>query len=57
MSKAMRQSDAPEHFAADRQAEGHRAFKLKTGFGHAQDVRNLQAMREALGPQAVITCD
>ena len=49
--------DAPEHFAAARQAEGHRAFKLKTGFGHAQDVRNLQAMREALGPQAVITCD
>ncbi len=49
--------DAPERFAAERQAEGHRAFKLKTGFGHAQDLRNLQAMREVLGPQAVITCD
>lgn len=49
--------DEPEHFAAARQAEGHRAFKLKTGFGHEIDVRNLRAMRAALGPQAVITCD
>ena len=49
--------DEPEHFAAARQAEGHRAFKLKTGFGHATDVRNLRAMRAALGPQATITCD
>lgn len=49
--------DQPEVFAAARQAEGFRAFKLKTGFGHELDVRNLQAMREALGPQAVLTCD
>ncbi len=49
--------DEPERFALARQAEGHRAFKLKTGFGHDLDVRNLRAMREALGPQAVITCD
>jgi L-alanine-DL-glutamate epimerase-like enolase superfamily enzyme len=49
--------DEPERFAADRQAEGHRAFKLKTGFGHDIDVRNLRAMRAALGAQAVITCD
>ena len=49
--------DEPERFAADRQAEGHRAFKLKTGFGHELDVRNLRAMRAALGPQATITCD
>ena len=49
--------DEPEHFAAARQAEGHRAFKLKTGFGHDIDVRNLRAMRAALGPQATITCD
>lgn len=49
--------DEPERFAAARQAEGHRAFKLKTGFGHATDIRNLQAMREVLGPQAVLTCD
>lgn len=49
--------DQPEVFAAARQAEGFRAFKLKTGFGHDIDVRNLQAMREALGPQTVLTCD
>ncbi|WP_240787088.1 mandelate racemase/muconate lactonizing enzyme family protein [Ramlibacter rhizophilus] len=49
--------DEPERFAAARQAEGHRAFKLKTGFGHELDVRNLRAMREVLGPEAVITCD
>lgn len=49
--------DEPERFAAARQAEGHRAFKLKTGFGHELDVRNLRAMRAALGADAVITCD
>jgi D-galactarolactone cycloisomerase len=49
--------DEPEIFAAARQVEGHRAFKLKTGFGHDLDVRNLHAMRAALGPQATITCD
>ena len=49
--------DEPEHFALARQAEGHRAFKLKTGFGHDLDVRNLREMRKALGPEAVITCD
>jgi L-alanine-DL-glutamate epimerase-like enolase superfamily enzyme len=49
--------DEPEKFAAARQAEGHRAFKLKTGFGHELDVRNLRAMRAALGPQATLTCD
>ncbi|HKE40125.1 MAG TPA: mandelate racemase/muconate lactonizing enzyme family protein [Casimicrobiaceae bacterium] len=49
--------DQPERFAADRYAEGHRAFKLKTGFDHARDLRNLRAMREALGPDAVLTCD
>ena len=49
--------DEPERFAAARQAEGHRAFKLKTGFGHDIDVRNLSEMRAALGPDAVITCD
>ncbi|MBJ7467574.1 MAG: mandelate racemase/muconate lactonizing enzyme family protein [Rhodoferax sp.] len=49
--------DQPEIFAAARQAEGFRAFKLKTGFGHALDVRNLEAMREVLGPKAELTCD
>ena len=49
--------DQPEVFAAARRAEGHRAFKLKTGFGHALDVRNLQAMREAIGPDDELSCD
>jgi D-galactarolactone cycloisomerase len=49
--------DQPEVFAAARQAEGFKAFKLKTGFGHDRDVRNLQAMREVLGAEAVLTCD
>jgi L-alanine-DL-glutamate epimerase-like enolase superfamily enzyme len=49
--------DQPEVFAAARQAEGFQAFKLKTGFGHDKDVRNLQAMREVLGPDALLTCD
>ena len=49
--------DEPERFAMERQAEGHRAFKLKTGFGHDQDLRNLRAMRAALGDAATITCD
>ena len=49
--------DEPEKFAAARYAEGHRAFKLKTGFGKERDLRNLSAMREAVGPDAVLTCD
>jgi L-alanine-DL-glutamate epimerase-like enolase superfamily enzyme len=49
--------DEPEKFAAARYADGHRAFKLKTGFDNARDLRNLQAMREAVGKDAVLTCD
>ena len=49
--------DQPEKFAAARYAEGHRAFKLKTGFDNARDLRNLQAMREAVGKDAILTCD
>jgi L-alanine-DL-glutamate epimerase-like enolase superfamily enzyme len=37
--------DSPERFAADRWAEGHRAVKLKIGFGHVLDVRNVSALR------------
>jgi D-galactarolactone cycloisomerase len=49
--------DQPEQFALAQQAAGHRTFKLKVGFDMARDVSNLQAMRDALGPAAVITCD
>lgn len=49
--------DQPEVFARARQAEGHRAFKLKVGFEMQRDLANLRAMRAALGPEAVISCD
>jgi L-alanine-DL-glutamate epimerase-like enolase superfamily enzyme len=38
-------------------AAGHRAFKLKIGFGRATDLGNLAALREALGPEAPIALD
>ena len=40
---------APEQLAAQRYAEGYRAFKLKVGFGVTRDLANLQALRGALG--------
>ena len=49
--------DEPERYAVARYADGHRAFKLKTGFDHARDLRNLRAMREALGADVVLPCD
>jgi L-alanine-DL-glutamate epimerase-like enolase superfamily enzyme len=39
----------PEQLAAQRWAEGYRAFKLKIGFGTDRDVRNLSALREVIG--------
>jgi D-galactarolactone cycloisomerase len=41
--------DAPEALAAERLAEGYRAFKLKVGFGAERDLRNLRALREVAG--------
>jgi D-galactarolactone cycloisomerase len=49
--------DQPEEFAAARYREGHRAFKLKIGFGKEIDVRNLANMREAIGNDAKLMCD
>ncbi|MBU6497111.1 MAG: mandelate racemase/muconate lactonizing enzyme family protein [Rhodospirillales bacterium] len=49
--------DEPETFALPRQAEGHRAFKLKLGFGRDLDLRNLAALRSALGPSATLMTD
>ena len=49
--------DAPERFAAAKQDEGHRAFKLKIGFGTALDRRNIEALRATLGPDAIIAVD
>ena len=49
--------DQPEEFAVARYREGHRAFKLKIGFGREIDVRNLANMRKALGNDAKLMCD
>lgn len=49
--------DQPEIFAAERQAEGHTAFKLKIGFGTGLDLRNLAALRETLGEAAILMTD
>ncbi len=49
--------DAPERLAATRRNEGHRAFKLKVGFGAARDAANLRALRDALGPDATLMLD
>jgi D-galactarolactone cycloisomerase len=49
--------DQPEEFAAARYREGHRAFKLKIGFGPEIDVKNLANMRRALGNGAALMCD
>lgn len=38
-------------------AEGHRAFKLKVGFGRDKDLANLRAMREALGMDCDLVTD
>lgn len=49
--------DAPQALAAAMRQRGHRAFKLKVGFGEARDLDNLAALRDALGPGARIMVD
>ncbi|MBV8916196.1 MAG: mandelate racemase/muconate lactonizing enzyme family protein [Acetobacteraceae bacterium] len=49
--------DAPEHFAVAKQAEGHRAFKLKIGFGPDLDRRNIEALRATLDRAAILAVD
>ncbi len=49
--------DGPGKLAAERQREGHTAFKLKVGFGEARDLRNLAELRAALGAQATLMVD
>lgn len=46
--------DAPERTALEQLARGHRAFKLKVGFGARRDFANLHAMRETLGAHALM---
>lgn len=43
--------------AIRKQSEGYRAFKLKVGFGEQRDLRNVQAMRVALGSSAALMVD
>ncbi|HET7874533.1 MAG TPA: mandelate racemase/muconate lactonizing enzyme family protein [Methylomirabilota bacterium] len=38
-------------------AEGFRAMKLKVGFGVEEDVRNVRAVREAIGPERRLMVD
>ena len=47
----------PAARAAAARTEGHRAFKLKVGFGLERDLDNLSAMREELGSDATIAVD
>ncbi len=49
--------DRVEEIALAKQAEGHRAFKLKVGFDAKRDIANLATMRAALGEDAIIMCD
>ncbi|RTL72703.1 MAG: mandelate racemase/muconate lactonizing enzyme family protein [Hyphomicrobiales bacterium] len=47
----------PEALAAQKRSEGYRAFKLKIGFGLDRDLRNLSAVREAIGPECALMAD
>ena len=47
----------PEELAAEKRAEGFRAFKLKVGFGAERDVANLGALRDLLGSQTRLMVD
>ena len=49
--------DQPEKLAAAKKTEGHRAFKLKIGFGRERDLANLVALRETFGADATLMVD
>jgi D-galactarolactone cycloisomerase len=49
--------DQPERIAAEQLASGHRAFKLKIGFGAERDLENLEALRRELGDAVPIMAD
>jgi L-alanine-DL-glutamate epimerase-like enolase superfamily enzyme len=48
---------APEKTVDTEQAKGHRAFKLKVGFGRDLDLRNIAAVRKAAGVAAHFAID
>lgn len=47
----------PESVIRGMRERGHRAFKVKVGFGHDLDRRNVAAAREAAGDAAVLAVD
>jgi L-alanine-DL-glutamate epimerase-like enolase superfamily enzyme len=49
--------DRPEKVVNAMHARGHRAFKLKVGFGDDLDFRNLQAIRQGAGAGAALAVD
>ncbi|MCD0503432.1 mandelate racemase/muconate lactonizing enzyme family protein [Bordetella petrii] len=49
--------DEPEQTVLQKQGEGYRAFKLKLGFGHERDLRNLRTLRDTLGPGVPLMTD
>ena len=49
--------DGPEKLASERHADGHRAFKLKVGFGRERDLANLEALRGVLGEECDLMID
>lgn len=49
--------DRPQDVVAARFAEGHRAFKIKVGFGAAHDLENVAAVRALLGGDAPFMLD
>jgi len=49
--------DRPEETVAATYGRGHRAFKLKIGFGNEVDLRNLAAIRDAVGGDLPLAVD
>ncbi|WP_418320950.1 mandelate racemase/muconate lactonizing enzyme family protein [Piscinibacter sakaiensis] len=49
--------DRPQVLAAQRRDDGHRAFKLKVGFGAERDLANLRALRDLLGNATPLMVD
>jgi D-galactarolactone cycloisomerase len=49
--------EQPQDTVAAKFAQGHRAFKLKVGFGEARDLHNVGAVRGQLGGAAALMVD
>jgi L-alanine-DL-glutamate epimerase-like enolase superfamily enzyme len=49
--------DRPEQVVAQCIEAGHRAFKLKVGFGEDVDLSNLRTLRQMLGPDGTLMAD